>query len=212
MVAPTDESPTPDNGSTHARILEAALAEIRERGAHQVSFRAVAARAGLSTGTVQYYFGSKDELLEMCLDGYHKRLSQVVERLLAIGVKAAGEGAEPEPIVDEAVRTLMHFVETENALVALRLALNESQGELPPPRQKPILGAMLHRIAEVLARIGVPLETDDLVLTTQAMTAVVVRYVRLSDGEREAMLGPDATKQDVEDFVVRMALRALKLR
>ena len=36
----------------------------------------MAAGAGVSVGTVQYYFSSKEALLEGCLDGYHDRLRE----------------------------------------------------------------------------------------------------------------------------------------
>lgn len=202
MARPVDA----DSAETHERILAAALEEIEERGGPHVSFRGVAARAGLSTGTVQYYFGSKDELLEACLDGYHARMADVVDRLVAM---AKARTDEPRPVLEEAVRTLLRFVETEHALVTLRLALNETQGELPPSRQQEFLGFLLHRVADVIADLGVGLERQELVLTTQALTAVVVRFARLSEGERETLMGANASRRDVEDFVVRHALRAL---
>lgn len=206
MARPTSA----DSSETHARILEAALAEIQERGGVHVSFRGVAARAGLSTGTIQYYFGGRDELLEACLDGYHKRLGAVVEELVA-GAKA-DPGIDPVPILEDGVRTLHRFIETEQALVSLRLALNEEQGELPPMRQRESLTQLLGMAADVLIELGIELERTELVLTTQALTAVMVRFGRLSEGEREAMLGEGATRQDVEDFLVRHALRALGVR
>ncbi|MDQ4027821.1 MAG: TetR family transcriptional regulator, partial [Actinomycetota bacterium] len=43
-------------------ILEAACAAIAERGFAAVRISDIAARAGTSTGTVHYYFASKDDV------------------------------------------------------------------------------------------------------------------------------------------------------
>ena len=46
-----------------------------ERGLDQVSIREVAAEAGVSVGTVQYYCRSKDEMLEMAFRHILDRMS-----------------------------------------------------------------------------------------------------------------------------------------
>ncbi len=48
-------------------ILEAACAAIAERGFAAVRISDIAARAGTSTGTVHYYFASKDDVLHQAL-------------------------------------------------------------------------------------------------------------------------------------------------
>ena len=48
---------------TRAAIVEAALALFRERGYEATTMRAVAERAGVSTGNAYYYFSSKEELI-----------------------------------------------------------------------------------------------------------------------------------------------------
>ena len=49
---------------TRAAIAEAALALFRERGYEAATMRAIAERAGVSTGNAYYYFGSKEELIQ----------------------------------------------------------------------------------------------------------------------------------------------------
>jgi AcrR family transcriptional regulator len=57
-------TPAPvDHDVRRGRLTEALLAVVGEAGLEGASIRAVAARAGVSIGTVQHYFATKDELL-----------------------------------------------------------------------------------------------------------------------------------------------------
>ena len=49
---------------TRAAIIEAALSLFREAGYEATTMRAIARRAGVSTGNAYYYFGSKEELIQ----------------------------------------------------------------------------------------------------------------------------------------------------
>jgi AcrR family transcriptional regulator len=51
-------------GQTKAAIIEAALSLFRESGYEATTMRAIARRAGVSTGNAYYYFGSKEELIQ----------------------------------------------------------------------------------------------------------------------------------------------------
>jgi len=55
---------TPRAEQTRAAITEAALALFRERGYEAATMRAIAQRAGVSTGSAYYYFSSKEELIQ----------------------------------------------------------------------------------------------------------------------------------------------------
>ena len=60
----TDPALTPRAEQTRAAITEAALALFRSRGYEATTMRAIADRAGVSTGNAYYYFGSKEELIQ----------------------------------------------------------------------------------------------------------------------------------------------------
>jgi AcrR family transcriptional regulator len=55
---------TPRAEQTRAAIIEAALSLFREAGYEATTMRAIARRAGVSTGNTYYYFGSKEELIQ----------------------------------------------------------------------------------------------------------------------------------------------------
>jgi len=60
----TDAVLTPKAEHTRAAIVEAALALFRDRGYEAATMRAIAQRAGVSTGSAYYYFRSKEELVQ----------------------------------------------------------------------------------------------------------------------------------------------------
>jgi AcrR family transcriptional regulator len=51
------------SADTRARILAAALEEASDSGIHQTGLAAIAARAGVAIGSLNYHFGSREELL-----------------------------------------------------------------------------------------------------------------------------------------------------
>lgn len=81
------------------RLIAEALWRVTVRqGLEDVSLRHVAAEAGVSTGLVQHYFASKDEMLLFALDTLNQRVSQRV---------AARVAALPNP---DAPRSLVRTV------------------------------------------------------------------------------------------------------
>ncbi len=61
MTDVAEAARTPRAEQTRAAITEAALALFRERGYEAATMRAIAQRAGVSTGSAYYYFSSKEE-------------------------------------------------------------------------------------------------------------------------------------------------------
>lgn len=68
---------------TRARILDAALALIRERGFHEATMRDVAAEAGVSLGNAYYYFRSKEHLIQEYYAKSHREHLEACEPILA---------------------------------------------------------------------------------------------------------------------------------
>ena len=64
MTDVAEAARTPRAEQTRAAITEAALALFRERGYEAATMRAIAQRAGVSTGSAYYYFSSKEELIQ----------------------------------------------------------------------------------------------------------------------------------------------------
>ncbi len=201
MARPTNA----DSAQTYDQIVRAVLEVLEETGIHKLSVRAVAARAGVSTGTVQYYFVSKDELLEACLDEYYERLSEEGRQLLAL---VPTDGRD---IIEMGARRLFRFAVRERRLVELRLAMNSSQGQLHPRRQPEFMGTLIRSVAKALAP-HVEVSEGDTRLAVQAMAFMVVRFALLTDSEMMELCDAEGEegRKVVEDFVVRSARRLIR--
>jgi AcrR family transcriptional regulator len=71
--------------STKQRLLDGALAAIREHGIAGVSARTIAAAAGVNQALIFYHFGSVDELLAAaCRDATADRVAQYVDRFATV--------------------------------------------------------------------------------------------------------------------------------
>ncbi len=72
-----------DPPSPHDLVLDAARAIVREQGRPALSFRQVAKRAGVSPGTVQYYFSTLEQLVDALTDPWHDGLDTIVAETIA---------------------------------------------------------------------------------------------------------------------------------
>ncbi len=63
-----DSSQASKGGRTRKRLLDAAAAEVARHGVAGTSINAIAAAAGLKTGSVYFHFESKDQLVEAMLE------------------------------------------------------------------------------------------------------------------------------------------------
>ena len=197
-----------DSARTWDRIVDAAREEIfeGESGATDISLRRVATAARLSLGTVHYYFSSKDELLEACLDEYYRRLASLTQELVALSVPPEHE--EPRHRVARAVRRIYRFAREERRCLQLRVATNARRGELHHHRQTHVLGPFLDIAVAALQPLTL-LEPREVRLTIQTMTFVVMRYALLSPSELAFIVGASADEGAavVEEHVVQTTLR-----
>lgn len=122
-----------DHGNRRARIADALIRVAARDGLLAVSVRHVAAEAGVSSGMVQHYFRSKDEMMTFALDAVGERVQ------LRLQHRAAARGHPPAP--EDAVRDLL----TE------MLPLDE------PRRQEGLVGIAFQAYAAVNPAIGAEL-------------------------------------------------------
>ncbi|WP_169731981.1 TetR/AcrR family transcriptional regulator [Glycomyces arizonensis] len=79
----------PEAATSRRRLLDAALAEFAEKGYAGATVRAIAARAGVNTQLISYYFGGKAGLHRELLDAWREREAGLMEAdSFAAGVTA----------------------------------------------------------------------------------------------------------------------------
>lgn len=199
MARPKDA----DKAATWNRIVSAARRELFETpgGMPDVSVRQVAASAAVGVGTIQYYFPTKEELLEACLDEYYVALDLLIRELAVAG---AGAAADPHAFIETAARRLYRFVLSERPQLMLRAVTNAQRGGLQPERQ----GAYFDRFSELLSPM-LGIDAAETRLTIQTMSFVMMQYAVLGEDDvaRIAGQGGEAGRHALEDHVVRVALR-----
>lgn len=90
-------------------ILEAAELLLIDSGYHNFSMRKVATKAGISVGNLQYYFPSKDKLLESLLD-------KVIQNYLDTFERFRGQYAPKEQFV-KIIKAVMKDIKTKHTTV-----------------------------------------------------------------------------------------------
>ncbi|MCA9648089.1 MAG: TetR/AcrR family transcriptional regulator [Polyangiaceae bacterium] len=197
-----------DSAKTHKQIVEAALELLREkRDPSFLSMRRVAARAGLSPSTLQYYFTSKEALLEACLDGYHERLSLRVKAALT----AVATTSDTRRKVEATLRSFIAFIREEELLVALRVMTTARRGGLHPSRQAEFLGSFVREAVALLGQHSA-LEPLEARLLIHGLTLSLPRILLMSPEEQAGLHGKHdiPSQAELDDALVRIVLRILK--
>ena len=94
--------------ATRARLLEAAMAEVAERGFHATSIEHIAERAGFTRGAFYSNFESKEQLFAEALEAGRRELVADLERQLATTALPVDAGVIDrigiEPVVERVLR------------------------------------------------------------------------------------------------------------
>jgi AcrR family transcriptional regulator len=108
-----DRSSSPDQMTQEQRILVATLDCIAESGLHGSTVRAIAAKAGMNGASVNYYYRSKEKLVEAALRNAWVHVSQDIETIrsttkdpaeaLASSIRYLIEGAFRYPKIINAI-------------------------------------------------------------------------------------------------------------
>ncbi|GAA4662301.1 TetR/AcrR family transcriptional regulator [Gordonia humi] len=139
--------------SSRAAVLTAILEIVDDRGLDSVSFREVAAAAGVSIGTVQYYCRSKDEMLRAAYEHIAERLAARVVAVAAPTVRehidlVARELLPLDPERTAESRVYLAFAARAATSPSLRAVQHRILGSL----RDGLVDAFAHAVAEGSAR------------------------------------------------------------
>jgi TetR/AcrR family transcriptional regulator, regulator of cefoperazone and chloramphenicol sensitivity len=77
--APGQRRPAPSRDNiSRQRVIKAAIQSILDQGFYRASSNAIAERAGVSWGVIQYYFGSREALMLAVLEEGTRHLNEIV--------------------------------------------------------------------------------------------------------------------------------------
>ena len=157
-------------GATRDQVLTAIVSIAAERGLDHVSIREVAAEAGVSIGTVQYYCRSKDELLVL---GFRHIMDRINARVA--GKRRSGQVA---PVLRSALSEFLPLDRTRGREARAYLAF-AAQAAFSPTLaavQREVLSDLRKRCADTfrLAQERGQAKTDYVAADAAASTAALV--------------------------------------
>jgi TetR/AcrR family fatty acid metabolism transcriptional regulator len=123
---PAPRAPSPTELVRRQQIIDATLAVLAEEGYRSASVARIARRAGVATGSVPYYFGSKDGLFEAAVRA-------VFERGGAFMAERIEAAASPPAILRCYIESNLAFMaaHTVDVLATAELARHHTFGDAP---------------------------------------------------------------------------------
>lgn len=190
-----------DSAATYDRIVRAARTQIRDEGIDAFSLRGVAVRADSSLGSVTYYFGNRQGLIEACLeDGYRWLESRARARL-----KAVLSGSTLRSQVEIMAREVFRRARDDRELLRARILDTMQRGELGERLEKELL-PMLDLVSTALGRGEVARRLRFSVHTFELM---IGRYAVHTDEELCRIADHDTIEGAVaatEDHIAQLAM------
>jgi AcrR family transcriptional regulator len=109
-------TPTLSTNKPRDRIFSAALSLFAERGFNAVGVRELARTAGVNPAMINYYFGSKTNILKEIIDTFFTPFIQIIEKTLSTGFP-------PEQTLRLLVRRFVEYFRNNQNM--MRIALTE---------------------------------------------------------------------------------------
>ncbi len=164
------------------RILDAVRTLLDESGIHSLTYREVAKTAGMSAGTVAYYFSSRGALREAALERHHDRVQEILQPLL---------DAKRTPVVEDGpsvVKMMVHYAFQNRSEIRLRLATWAAAWMLPAARREQVDG-LLSRIAGI--EWSADWSVEERRIVTRCMVFGAQHLAALNDEDLFRLVGTD---------------------
>lgn len=163
--------------ATRDRLLRAAISIAAERGVSAVTYRSVAAEAGVSHGLVRFYFGSGQAMLAEAFE-LAARADASEAHLLAGDIDSFGAELS-RTISQNPARSILQF---DYVLSAVR-------GAAPLERVESLYAEYVERVGETLQNVGISDEDGSLAaLVFAALDGMVLQHAIHHDEARTERL------------------------
>jgi len=198
-----------DKSQRRDQIVTAAKEVFARNGFHATTIADIAKVAGLSYGSVYWYFNSKDELFQALMTAEEETLrNHIATALAAVGAEA---GREPplRALVQSAVRATLEFFEADRATVKLLLREAYTLGE----RFEKHLGGIYERfVDDVEAFVVAAQERGEVVNAPPRMVAYSLAALVGQLAHRRLNTDDGVTAAQLSDFVVALIFDGLHPR
>jgi AcrR family transcriptional regulator len=193
-----------DKGIRRESILAAAKSVFAERGFHATTIGDIAKAAGLSYGSVYWYYESKEALFHALMENEEAALRH------HIGAALAAEGPEqPEAMLRRAVQATFEFFESDRATVKL---LFRDSFALGSGFEKHLFGIYERFIAQIEAMIVAGQRQGVVIDAPPRMAAFSVAALIGQVAHRRLTTDDGLPAAAVAEFVVTLLLNGLRPR
>lgn len=198
-----------DKSQRREQIIMAAKEVFARNGFHATTIADIAKSAGLSYGSVYWYFSSKDELFHALMTTEEDALrNHIATALAAVGAEA---GQEPplRALVQSAVQATLEFFEADRATVKLLLRDAYALGE----RFEKQLGGIQERfVDDVEAFVVAAQGRGEVVNAPPRMVAYSLAALVGQLAHRRLSTDDGVTAAQVADFAVALVFDGLRPR
>lgn len=165
-----------------AQIVEAALKLFAEKGLHDTKVSEIAAQAGVSQGTVYWYFDSKEELFEAAFINQFEAYVQPFFEIFTDEERPAAD-----KLMDIAAASIDLFADkTELTFIMLQIMATREMADI-----------LTHDIEEYYTQFGVVLPPLFEEIGDPDPTATTSMFIAMLDGLMlQCLLGPDWFDRD----------------
>ncbi len=201
------QTPAPEQRPAPQRILETTCSQLADVGEEGVSTRGIAAGAGVSPATIHHYYGSKEGLLDACIEIMYDD----IERESAEWLESYSMHNDVERAVNEVVRGGYRIARRHKAVARVLLRRVTSVGQLDQPRIEHQLRPALVLVSTLL-RKHTRRSEDDIRIHCASMFFLITRFAIGADEERAAVFEGVRSSPDsmIEDYLVSIALAGIQ--
>jgi AcrR family transcriptional regulator len=133
--------------ATRQRVIEAAIRCILEQGFYRASSNAIAERAGLSWGVIQYYFGSRESLMLAVLEeGTHRLINDLS------GAEITGETLKER--IEQYIAIVERYYADPEYLAFIQVLLNLSHDPKTSAQTRETMMSITATVDAQLDRLG----------------------------------------------------------
>ncbi|MEZ4219902.1 MAG: TetR/AcrR family transcriptional regulator [Polyangiaceae bacterium] len=198
-----------DSAKTYQALVDSAVEVLRQHGPKQVTLRRVSDHSGLSMGTITYYFATRIELVEACLDVHYDRVKLAIAEFHRDWSEAPADAS----ILRRHVAHLVDIAFADRIFLQLRAS---SLGELHRYHSgrlnQHLLPALDLAVQDLAKALGV--KSTDVRLAALTCNYAIARYAMLTDEELPLVVGAptaDAARAAIREHMCDVACRTLGL-
>ncbi len=197
-----------DKTERRDQIMAAAKEVFARKGFHDTTIADIARQAGLSYGSVYWYFESMDELFHALMAVEEAALRSHIAAALT-GSGTGGQDGTLRALLQTSVRATLEFFEADKATVKLLLRDPYALGE----RFERHLGGIYERFVDGIEHFVVAAqERGEVVAAPPRMVAYTLAALVGQLAHRRLSTDDDVTAAQVADFVVALVLDGLRPR